>query len=647
MISLRTIKNITQGLIYLLLATPLIIHSSLFFPFITGKALFFRFLVSLVGVGAAYLFLIDREYRPKINKIILVLGLLFVVVFLATIFGINPFNSFWSNYERMEGFVTYIYLAVYLFALTVLFKKEKDWLNLLRGSVGVSILVGLYALLQLFGWVTINQSGVRVDATFGNSAYLAVYMIFNFGFLCFLWAKQTKRDYVKNIGYALIGLLQLLTLYHTATRGAILGLVGGAIVGLVFLMLFNSGKIRKWSIGILFAILLVLGGFWTIKDAQFVHDSPVLSRFASISLSDTTTESRLTIWQMALKASLERPVLGYGPENFVFVFNKYYEPKLWPSEPWFDRAHNVVMDWLANTGFVGLTLYLLVFYFILDVIFKKRKEIGLLESSVLVGTLAAYFIHNLFVFDNLVSYQMVFLLIGLIIYYDDKGKEINIPVLKGVGSNLSIGFLLLVFAASTWFFVFVPFKGANNILSGLSLFSIQSQNPGSGFVDQNIYYFSEAIKSPTGRTQAREYLFNQAESVARLETISLDDKNKILSFAYEEANKQLESDKQNARFLLIFATFLNNVSRHDEAIDRLNQAKELSPAKQEILVELARSYFLRNKPGDIQSGLDSLKIAFDSSPDYDRVREIYGETLIQVGRVSEGQEILAPLKSAQ
>jgi hypothetical protein len=49
---------------------------------------------------------------------------------------------------------------------------------------------------------------------------------------------------------------------------------------------------------------------------------------------------------MALKGIAERPVLGWGQENFNYVFNKYYNPQMFGQEEWFDRTHNVVLDWL-------------------------------------------------------------------------------------------------------------------------------------------------------------------------------------------------------------------------------------------------------------------------------------------------------------
>jgi hypothetical protein len=84
---------------------------------------------------------------------------------------------------------------------------------------------------------------------------------------------------------------------------------------------------------------------------------------ASISLSEGAT--RFTVWNLAFEGFKERPLLGWGQEGFNFVFNTYYTPELWSQEPWFDRAHNIFLDWLIAGGILGLLGYLSLYVFML------------------------------------------------------------------------------------------------------------------------------------------------------------------------------------------------------------------------------------------------------------------------------------------
>ena len=80
---------------------------------------------------------------------------------------------------------------------------------------------------------------------------------------------------------------------------------------------------------------------------------------APFSLADG--ETRFAIWHMAFEGLLARPITGWGQEGFNYVFNKYYDPTLWGQEQWFDRAHDVFLDWLVAGGVPALLLFLALF----------------------------------------------------------------------------------------------------------------------------------------------------------------------------------------------------------------------------------------------------------------------------------------------
>src|SRR3989344_3553367 len=121
----------------------------------------------------------------------------------------------------------------------------------------------------------------------------------------------------------------------------------------------------------MFATVILVSGFLVVRDPpnfvsrnstlsylvlytqNFVKNSPVLSRFASINVEETTTKSRFMIWNMAMQGLKERPILGWGQESFNYVFNKYYDPGMYGQEQWFDRTHNIIFDWLIAGGILG------------------------------------------------------------------------------------------------------------------------------------------------------------------------------------------------------------------------------------------------------------------------------------------------------
>ena len=112
---------------------------------------------------------------------------------------------------------------------------------------------------------------------------------------------------------------------------------------------------------------------------------------------------------MAYQGFKERPALGWGQENFNYVFNKYYNPKMYDQEQWFDRTHNVFFDWLVAGGALGILSYLSIFFAVIYSLWKRNgSNLSIAEESILTGLLVGYFFQNLFVFDNVTSYILFF-----------------------------------------------------------------------------------------------------------------------------------------------------------------------------------------------------------------------------------------------
>ncbi len=78
---------------------------------------------------------------------------------------------------------------------------------------------------------------------------------------------------------------------------------------------------------------------------------------------NTSVEQRLEIWKVALRIALDHPLTGIGPDNFALVYPRYQ------SASWVaglgatylvNGAHDIFMNVLADQGFVGLALFLVL-----------------------------------------------------------------------------------------------------------------------------------------------------------------------------------------------------------------------------------------------------------------------------------------------
>ena len=355
----RSLRYILLGGIFLVPFISFIVANSMFFPFITGKNFVFRILVEILFASWLILALRVPSYRPTFSWLAVAVAAFVGIIALADIFGVNSTKSFWSNFERMEGLVTLVHLLMYFIVVGTVLNTQKLWTWFFNTSIVASVIMGFYGFLQLSGEFVINQGGVRLDGRFGNATYLAVYMLFHVFITTVLLLRWRGGNLVRFLYVGAI-VVQLINLYATATRGSILGLIGGVILSALLIILFEKErpKLRKIGVGILVGALLIVGGFIAVKDSSFVSESPVLSRFSNISLTEGTVNARFQIWNMAWQGIKEHPVLGWGQENFNLVFNKYYDPSMYAQEPWFDRVHNIVLDWLIAGGILVLLAYI-------------------------------------------------------------------------------------------------------------------------------------------------------------------------------------------------------------------------------------------------------------------------------------------------
>lgn len=443
-------------LLYLpvLLMTAIVTRSTLF-PFIVGKYVFFR---SVIGLSAI-LFLLGLLFQTERGEMYL-LRLkalfqkpLFLSVFFFTIafllagfFGVDPMNSFWSNFERGEGGLQILSFFVYFTLLLLLFEKKEDWHRLLGFGIVGGMLMGLYGLFaglnfSNFVGVRFSEPGARFQGSIGNPAYVAVYALFIIFYCLYFLVQKGKNKFSFREG-GLIALIALfLAIFFLAgTRGAFLGL-GTAVLAVLGYIGFSYKRFRL-KIGILIILFVaIVGTLITFQNAPLVQKIPG-SRVFAISISAETFQDRMIMWKTAWDGFKERPVFGWGPENFIQVFDKHFNTKYF--EPakgfgaWFDRAHSVIFDYLVGTGIIGLLAYLSIFVSFYIMFFKRKKSehehtfYAIAERALFFALPAAYLVQGLVLFDVSVTYLSLFTILAFSLY---KFSPLSTPHQKVVGGK--------------------------------------------------------------------------------------------------------------------------------------------------------------------------------------------------------------------
>ncbi|MDO8558078.1 MAG: O-antigen ligase family protein [bacterium] len=463
----RTAPKLISALAVLALLTPLLVWDRTLYPFVFGKVWLFRILVEAMAVLYMPLAASNPEFRPKKSFVWLALCVFFLSLVLSSIFGASFSKSFWSNAERMEGLFGIFHYMFFALILSGIFRmKPERFYGLMKVFLGVgvlSIVAGIFRAL--------DTGYLRLEGTAGNPSFFASLLIFEvlFAALLALHAQSRREKYI----YGALAIVFAVGTFGTGTRGAFLGLAVGFLI-YAALMLFGKMSFSKTRIAYIGAILLlVAGGVW-------------ISKGRDISLSDPNVRSRLTAIRISVSAWREHPWLGWGFESYNVAFNKHIDPKLiseFRARQWFDRAHNKMLDMLVMGGIVGLAAYLLFLGSLVWAFLQTRRKSYEDGKAAFIGIagLAAYTVHNLFVFDVHQSYLPLFLLISFLAASTETKKGFGDSMHSAVAritfqnSNFkvpmstSLLFGIILFIPLFWYASVKPLRAAMAIYNAFSL----------------------------------------------------------------------------------------------------------------------------------------------------------------------------------
>jgi O-antigen ligase len=447
-------ERIAKWYLYISVFSIVIVMDSIFFPFIGGKDFFFRFVTELALSCMVLWWAFEAKKGDAKKRItalfrrpLVVATTVFVGVFeLACVFAYDFHAAFWSNYERGEGGFQMLHYYLFFLLLVLIFTDEKDWKNLFRFSLVSAVLMILYGIAgdySVAGFIG-SYSGAtpptglwniliqgRFEGSLGNPAYVDPYLIFSMFFAAYLWLSsklEGKLTALKSWGYGILIAIFFFFFILGQTRGAFLGLAAGVFVLVLYLIFSSKGNTRKWG-GVALGILVILGlGLYTVRNNPVVQKLPE-GRLLQISFSDSTAQTRFWVWGEAWQGFLERPVLGWGPENFTPVFDKFFNPNFYApgqnTETWFDRAHSVFFDYLTETGILGLLSYLAIFcLFYWEFIKNAHKHAtSQLQKGLIIAIPIAYLIQGIAIFDVFPMYISLFTFLAFATYYFSVHKK--------------------------------------------------------------------------------------------------------------------------------------------------------------------------------------------------------------------------------
>ncbi len=284
----------------------------------------------------------------------------------------------------------------------------------LNRSIFEKVLISWGAILgldALFQYVTgadfIRQialqeasSGMRVSASFKSYGHFATYLILQIPVIfAYGLRARIQKKFIQWYGFLLLGAVELVLLYMTRSRGAMLAF------GLSFLVLLLRN--RK------FIMVMV------IACAAFLMVWKVLPRSTVFHLNTEHQEQsmveRFVLWDRALQVIQAKPWAGTGINTYARAHDAYDKKKNWRVRNYY--AHNGYLQLAAETGLPSLIAFLSFIILFLITCAKRMKTFTTDRKIVLEGILTALlaFLFMAFVdtiFHNIATILLFWIFLG-------------------------------------------------------------------------------------------------------------------------------------------------------------------------------------------------------------------------------------------
>lgn len=327
-------------------------------------ALGFALILGLIGIY-------NGGLKPIKNKWLLsFIGFVLVSIFLAPkikiIFYDVEVESFWV-------WQTFSYILIFfLMYLSVLSQNftDKEKINTLKIMAWAGFLMAIYALLQFLGCdqffevskINTDIAGVPsrlVVGTMGQPTLLAPFLAMIVPITLYL-----KRYWMAGV----IGLVVFLTQSTTAILAMILS------IGL----LISLQTKRRFILFIIFLFLLS-GVFFTYGGKKYINDS---GRFAT--WSQAAKDLNTPFYK---EQNIKYPLTGFGAGSFKYIYHMKHFNKI--GNQWL-QAHNEYLEVLYTTGIIGVFLFMMALFTLLNpYFFTDRLSKYLLASFACIAICAA------------------------------------------------------------------------------------------------------------------------------------------------------------------------------------------------------------------------------------------------------------------
>jgi len=287
-----------------------------------------------------------------------------VSLVVSTLASVNPALSLGGSTWRYWGLPTQLAALGFAYLVCACCAGRPDRLRVvLRGIAASGLIVALYGMAQYFGWDPLLDAGgyhvgqgiwaiVRPPSTLGHADYSANWLLFVVfaGAALAVSEQQTPWRWLA-WGAAAAGSVAIVL---SGTRAAMLGMLAGAALLLVWLIVWHGLRITRAVAAVALAMVAAAAVFYVSPAGE------KLRARVHWALREPPGGARLLLWRDSLRMARARWLAGYGPETFIASFALHQSADLGRAYPDFyhESPHNIFLDTLVAQGVAGPVLLL-------------------------------------------------------------------------------------------------------------------------------------------------------------------------------------------------------------------------------------------------------------------------------------------------
>jgi len=415
-------------------------------------------------------------------------------------------------------------------------------------------------------------------------------------------------------------------IFLTGTRSVVVALFAAALV-FSLSVFHNASRVFRYALlGFWIALLVCSGVFFATRHNAFWVHVPVFSRLAAEGFQ---ANARLMAWQAGFEAFKERPIFGWGLENFYAAFNQHYNPSLLRygfNETFFDKPHNVFIQFLVETGVVGFLMYVIVFGIAL---WRVRRR------PWLTALIAAYLAQIFFAFDTISSLIMMIAVLAFIDAMGSAGdgfkNRYNDAGYSTPHLTLSVTAAFICALTLVYFVNYRVWRASHLEWRSINYFV---QN----YIPEGLDYFNQALAAPTPYHQYIQKDLYPNIGLLYKQNIAFTDARTLVAQAVAGMEEAIRREPLHYGFLIGFADMMTYVADLnplylDKGEEMVRRADVLSPRRQSTQYVLAK---IRNLKGDKLGAIAAMKTAIDFDPEVGDAHFLYGLLLLDNGQITKG-----------